>query len=511
MKEKIWEKVTILLKMPLFYFCVIFIISNIMFTRYILNSNGLNIFWPVLAVELVIEGIIIALLILAEKRNWPIERKFLLMAISLGALFLVFLPPGQTPDEISHFRRAYGISEGVLIASDAVNEQGAIGSAIPVETYMLKDRPEPGSYKQVAEWLAQGQSGETSDQPYTNTALYNFLCYLPQVLASFVGRALGLSVIGIAYLMSVFNFAVWVLLVYFAIKIIPKFKTMLLFIALLPITLQEATSLAPDALAIGLGLFLVAYVMYLSYEKKTVMSKKELALLYIIAIVIGLCKIVYFPLVLLFVTIPAERFGSKKKKWIHLGIIAVLTLAVNLSWLAISSSLLIEFNPGVDSKAQVAGILSNPFKYLMVMFRTVSENGSVWMQNMLGTVLGSFKFNMPLVMFLVAFSFWLLILAQRDESLKLKKYDRLVYIIVFFAIVLLIMTSLYVQWTAVGAEKIDGIQGRYFLPILILLPVMICRTNNKKTQSPIISQNTVLYYSLFMNVIAVTMFFAQNA
>lgn len=509
--EKIKGKVLTWVKMPMFYFCAIFIILNIMFTRNTLNANGLNIFWPVLAIELAIEGVVIALLVLAEKKHWPLEKKFLLMAIGLGALFILFLPPGQTPDEISHFRRAYGISEGVIVADDVVNEKGAIGSPIPVETDVLKDRPAPGSYGQVVSWLSQERSGETSEQPYTNTALYNFLCYIPQVIAALVGKVLNLSVLGIAYLMSIFNFAVWVLLVYFAIKIIPKFKSILLFIALLPITLQEATSLAPDALAIGLGLFLVAFVLYLSYGRKTVLGKKEFIILYTIAIVIGLCKIVYFPLVLLFVTIPYERFGSKKKKWTHLAIIAVVTLAVNLSWLAISSSLLIEFNPGVDSKAQVAGILSNPFRYLMVMFRTVSENGSSWMQNMLGTVLGAFRFNMPLTMFLVAFGFWLILLVQRDESLKLKKGDRWVYAIVFFIIVLLIMTSLYVQWTAVGAEKIDGIQGRYFLPIMLLIPVIICRTNSKKTQPEIIPQRAVLYYSLFMNIAAVTMFFAQNA
>ena len=130
---------------------------------------------------------------------------------------------------------------------------------------------------------------------------------------------------------------------------------------------------------------------------------------------------------------------------------------------------------------------------------------------MLGTALGSFSFNMPLVMFLVAFGFWLILLVQRDETLKLKKWDRWVYLLVFCVIVLLIMTSLYVQWTAVGAEKIDGVQGRYFLPIMILLPVVICRTNIRKIYPTIITQRTVLCYSLFMNIIALVMFFAQNA
>ncbi len=37
----------------------------------------------------------------------------------------------------------------------------------------------------------------------------------------------------------------------------------------------------------------------------------------------------------------------------------------------------------------------------------------------------------------------------------------------------LIFTSLYVQWTTCGSDSIAGIQGRYFIPILPLVVLLV--------------------------------------
>ena len=440
----------------------------------------------------------------------PLEKKFLWIAIVLGVLFILILPPGQSPDEIMHFRRAYGISEGVFIPSEVAGTNGNVGSAVPEDTEeVLVKMPEKGYYGQVAENLGE-RATEKTEQVYSNTALYNFVCYIPQTLAIMVGKVLGFSTLGMAYLAEICNFVIWVILVYFAIKLIPKFKKMVLFVALLPITLQEATSLAPDALAIGLGLFLVSYILYLTYAKKKVLDWKNLTVLYIVAGVIGFCKIVYLPLILLMITIPAERFGSKKRKWIHLGIIALVVGALNLAWLTVSSGLLVESNPGVDSKEQLMGILTHPLSFGATILRTINMNIELWMNNMLGMSLGAFSFNLPNVLFYISFGFLVVLLAQRDERLEMKLFDRWVFIITFAVIMLLICVSLYIQWTPVGAPVIDGIQGRYFLPILLLIPVMLVRTKNKKPHAELIGERGIMYYSLLINIVALGTIFAQN-
>ena len=64
--------------------------------------------------------------------------------------------------------------------------------------------------------------------------------------------------------------------------------------------------------------------------------------------------------------------------------------------------------------------------------------------------------------------------------------DKLVNGIIFISTIILMFTSLYVQWTPLGASFIDGVQGRYFIPLLI--PIAILANNsyikiNKKNNS----------------------------
>ena len=46
----------------------------------------------------------------------------------------------------------------------------------------------------------------------------------------------------------------------------------------------------------------------------------------------------------------------------------------------------------------------------------------------------------------------------------------------------LIFTSLFVQWTTCGSDSIAGIQGRYFIPILPLLMLLVGSQIKLKTE-----------------------------
>ena len=510
-EKRTWkEKLVELLRNPLLYCCIASIAMVLFFTKQILDANGVGLFVPIAIGEVIIGCLLVWGLSMMQKKGEPLEKQFLLVALVLGVLFIIVLPPGQSPDEITHFRRAYGISQGLLVPDQVVNDMGAIGSEIPSNTDFLERLPDHGTYGMVVQETFSGND-ELSTQSYTSAALYNFICYIPQSIAAFIGNLFGFSVMGMAYLMEIFDFAVWVLLIYFAIKKIPKFKTIVLFIALLPITLQEATSISPDALTIGLCVFFVSYVLYLAYGKKTLLNKKDYAVLIICSLLIGFCKIVYLPLVLLLLVIPKERFKSKKHKWWFIGILFAVVAVINVIWLMVSSKYLIQYQEGVNSKEQLMGIIKNPFRYMVVMFRSVNVNGQVWLSNLLGMSLGAFKFNLPSVLFFVTFTVMILLFAQRNETLKLRKFDRWIFAFVFLIISVLILTSLYMQWTTYGADVIDGVQGRYFLPILLLLAVVFCRKDSLKKYPVLVSNEFVLYYGLFTNVVALVTIFAQNA
>lgn len=62
-----------------------------------------------------------------------------------------------------------------------------------------------------------------------------------------------------------------------------------------------------------------------------------------------------------------------------------------------------------------------------------------------------------------------------DETMrkKLTKYQKIIITLIILAIMGLIFTSLYIQWTPANWSVIAGVQGRYFLPILPLLSLII--------------------------------------
>ncbi|MBR3248597.1 DUF2142 domain-containing protein [Candidatus Saccharibacteria bacterium] len=449
-----------------------------------------------------------------RKREVPMEKLFLLFAIPLGIAFLVFLPPGESPDEINHFKRAYAITEGYFV-SEVYDDFGHAGAELPVGFQdSLVTKPKQGAYTEVITKLSEPVSEEKAYAAFNNTSLYHWLCYLPQIVGISIGKVFGASLELMAYFAEIVNFVVWLLLIYFSIKLVPKFKTIIMFLALLPITLQEATSLAPDALAIGLGIFLTSYVCYLTYVQKTKLKFWGIALLYVLAILIGYCKIVYLPLVALYLLIPAERFGSKRAKWIYASLLAVILLVLNLSWLSISSQFLVEFNPGVDSHEQIVGILQNPFHYLMVLFNSFNVMGEFYFTSLLGINLGAFTFNLPTIFFLISFALFVILFAQRDEALKVTAFQRVIFGATFCVILLLTFTSIYIQWSPVNLSYVDGVQGRYFLPVLLLVPLAIAACPRSKTSAgarrAIVSLDTVVCYALTTNLIAVVMFFAQN-
>lgn len=448
------------------------------------------------------------------KKMWgTTEGRFLIIGLILGIVMMAIVPPGHVPDEGAHFMRAYGVANGELIAGDI--DGSAVGGEIPVESDFILSQADKkersGVYNDVLAELGREVSGETRTEAYNTSAVYNFVCYIPQAVGILIGKILKLPVMWMIYLARLCNFVVWLVLTYFAVKLSPYFKKIIIFVSLFPITLQEAVSLSPDALTMGAGVLMVAYTLYLTFSKKGLLNKMEKIILCLLAIVMGLCKIVYFPLVLIYLMIPVERFGSKRKKWIQVWGTILIAVLISLGWLAMSFGLIVETNPGVDAKAQLFGVLMAPLRYVKVILMTVDVSLYRWLREMLGMQLTSFGLDLPTVIFFVSLSIFMALLVQRDEKLNLRRFDRWLAGGIFGVIALMIMTSLYVQWTPYGELTIGGIQGRYFLPILLLVPIIFCKTKGRSSHVVLVTERTVLCYSVLVNVIAFITIFAQNA
>ena len=236
------------------------------------------------------------------------------------------------------------------------------------------------------------------------------------------------------------------------------------------------------------------------YEKKDLMSKKEFAFLVVLNVFMSMLKIVYLPICFLIFLIPHERFSSKKSKNIKLLIILVGVIVINLLWLSYSSKFLFETNPGVNSTEQVKFVLTSPFAYSKILFRTITTEFYIYLMNGLGAYLGWLNIAVSQFYIFIYFIMLVFIIIVDQNKKRLKEYERWWIAFLTVGVIALIFTSLYVQWTPVQNEVINGIQGRYFLPIILMVALLV---QNKIQYS---LNNGLKYFSsfaIFLNVYAI--------
>lgn len=510
MKEKIKElakKDGLYLLTGFGLFIVTLLIATVTYNNstqdYMLHLPNQSVYGLISYIGIIVLGIGgIALFRNVDRKEISLEKIYLMIAIPLGILYCIANPLGRVPDEDYHARKAMAISYGNIFSH--ADEKGYAKEYFNANLAPLVNRY-INSYEMAIEKITEPSTEEKEKLEYNTMALYSPICHAPQAIGILVARLLGANLPLQCYAARIANLALSIALVYYAIKLIPFKKHLVLFLALLPVSITEFASMAADALTIALSLFYISYILYLKYDvNKKEITKKDIVTLAISSIVIALCKIVYIPLCLLLFVIPKEKFGSLKKKNIITITIFSTAVVLNLVWLVYCSRFLIGFNPGVDSALQVKYILSNPISYLLIMFRTMNVYNQILIVGLCGEGLGSYclqasvLFIYPCIVMISS----LFVLDTEKDKVKIDLKTKAIFLFIFISIVVLIYTSLYVQWTPVQNSVIKGVQARYFLPILMLMAIIL--NNNKLVIEGKLSYRYILLFLLFFNLNVLT-------
>lgn len=439
-------------------------------------------------------------------KNIGIDKIFGRFLLIIGFFYLVLIPFNKVPDEGAHFLRVYEISEGHLVSQ--VSENGG-GREVPAEmTHIIGG--DYSTYSSTLEEMKIHASDEKIFFAFSNTALYPFLSYIPQAVGVFIARIFTSSLLIQAYVGRIFNFVLCAVILIIAFKMLPCFKRFFFAICFLPIVLQQLISLSPDGITISLSFLLISYILRFRYDKKRMIEKKDVLALGTITTILSICKIVYMPLCLLIFLIPKEKFQSAKQKYFVIGIMAFWVVCVNLLWLIVARNFLVEYNEGVNSFEQVLYILKNPIHYGLILAKTISVNSFSYIFDMMGQTLECLSLELSLLYSLVTLFIVSYIAYQdHDKKVKIDLVTRVFLGIVLIMVVVLIYTSLYVQWTPVGKGIIDGVQGRYFLPLLLLLPGIFYHSDRKIQETKNTNLNFMTYFICY-NLYALILIFMNH-
>lgn len=413
------------------------------------------------------------------------QKFFLLTAALFGIIYAFIIPPFQVPDEVNHFKYAYYLSEGNLSGH---NIGDRLGGEIPVSISEIATifRPIRFNYKekstlerrqQAAQILLNPEARKFTDFP--NVGAYAPTPYLPQIAFFILAKRANLSPIFLLYGGRLATLLFWIILVYFSIKIIPEKKWLWTFCALLPASLFMNSGVSGDVVTNAVAFLLIAVFVNLIRNKNAFLTKKTIALLFVLGAILALNKFVYTPLLFLIFLVPKGKF--KNRKFLIYSLLGTTTLII-LALLLHTKSLFIPYdlynvdfrdgqtiNSGVAPMEQLKFVINHPFFFLKTLFKSWIELAPANLSH----YFGKFGWEKNYLPFPVIFSLLSLTLigALRKEKTEnhLSKTWKPTLLGIAFIMSLALSFTLYLQWDKVGSNFISGLQGRYFIPILPLV------------------------------------------
>jgi uncharacterized membrane protein len=427
------------------------------------------------------------------------EPVFLVLFLVFGAVFVAMVPPGWNSDEPNHTFRAAAIADLDLLPEVWTDPDGTrhSGGEVPTElirVFQLTQALNATVFDRTAkvDSAVQDSDGDVLGgadfsprqlSDFRNTAIYSPVAYLPQLPAVWIGRALGLSWFSIVVLARVFALLAVGAATLLAIRWTPRGKWVFAAVGVLPAFVAQSAALGADATVLGLSVLLVAAVLRAVARPEPVRARTWV-LLVVLAALLGLTKVPYAAAAALLLTVPlCRRDQPAVRRWgigVAATVVAVLPAA---AWNLVTAGAAIPVVAGADAGRQLENVLAAPVGYLKVLYRTflTDDPARAW-QSMFGEfVWGTTPLPTGYVLLAVAVLTLAVFTTDDREEFGLPDRAALVgwrvwWILVAGGLVVVAATAVYLNFSAIGIGYVEGYQGRYTLPSLVL--VMLALTGN---------------------------------
>lgn len=415
-----------------------------------------------------------------------LERIFVILGLILGIFYAIVIPPGQGPDEHAHWlyaRNAFGFNTEVDDIGAYLTDIGYNNYYFTAEISQDKDLFISNMDKHFSK-----EARELVRMP----SPAGVLKYLPAGSVMTVLTLLDVPIYWCLQISELGALLFFLVMGYQALKTIPVMKGMLFVILLMPMSLQQCISVNYDAVLLPVCFLLTSYILRLIFSAGTV-GWKNVFFIAFMCLVILLIKPPYILIALLFFAI------DKDKVKLNIGSKFELYSFVCRYRILIAVFLVIIMSAGIyvmreNEYIKLFYFLIKDFgKTIKLFAATFSEYGVFYLRSMVGTF-GWMSMAMPPVYIILTYAL-LFMAAVCDVAEFNKKSVRKVRIAsaaISVLIVIVIMLAL-LPWSfflighgldsSVSLEdirmyfnditKIEGVQGRYFIPLLPVIALTI--------------------------------------
>lgn len=430
-------------------------------------------------------------------KNVKLETIFVIAASAIGICYIIIIPPYAEQDGEAHFNTIYKYSNYILGYDVSNNRNEIVKEKKDIIGNTFSYPATKGDYYEMYDMIMGNDDIDRTayDVYELDLEIQAFpIVYCTSIIGLTLGRLLGLKFIYVYYLTRICNFAIYIFLTYWAIKIIPIHKKLLFCIAVLPMAVYQAASVSYDSVVIGTSFLLFALVLHLSINK--INAKNIILLMFLVLCMFYNKSAAYFPLAGMVLVIP---FGKqlKKKQVLELliAVSVVIILFVISKWIGIENGT----NPNNESINRYSLFYSveHPIWFVKILSYTLFCNFELYFKGLFGiSIFGYPADEVPLV--LCMFTLLLITAIKRDEDeIYIEFNNKKRFFIVACALLSVLAICLgAVSWTKIGMEYIEGIQGRYLIPVL--LPILFWK--NSPIKCSVNRSKIIIYFMSLINV-----------
>lgn len=459
----------------------------------------------VIAVLFIYAAVMFALL--ASRSNVGPGEWFLITSVPFAVIYLVLFTPWSHPDTHRHMYAEYRLSNVLL--------------GYPEED-QWKGRREDVEFLQHA-WFAQNKNERNpSLESYSSMAGFaHFLCekpeivplpgtddkmkfysvlnYLPQVAGFTLGRLLNLSTFVSLYLGRIFILALYIVMMYRNIRNIPSGRWIFATVALLPMALMISSSVSYDAMVIISSFSFIACILRLKADNSR-WAYFEAALWAFIA---GAVKGGGYALILMPLAFILFEQDDKNGSLLKIaGLAAAAFFSVLLFDKIIPASSGFQFGSENSYKLTAAFALHEPLRYLDMAMSSYLTYLDFLTLNASGASLALLEWTIPataVVLFMAAGG--ILAVFEKDD-IELRPADKWIFATVILA-GLTATPAMLLSWTDTGSVRVEGLQGRYFIPLVPLFCYILTKFSlhapMKDNMEPVVRKG-VLWMSVLSGV-----------
>lgn len=421
--------------------------------------------------------IMAGIFLLHSKKELKLERLFLLICLVMGTLCIGAMPAHKVGyDEEIHFGRAYFLPE-ILAGEETISSPHGIYElySVTIQNWpMSLPQSEEERKAEDAYWDGSCDEKLNNKEDWVEEENFSFglssVCYVFQWMMIQIGKLLHLPFSMIYRLGRLGNLLMYSVVGFFALKHITAGKRILFLLALMPTSFMAAITYSYDAWLNAFTILGIAWFVE-EFNRKGNVNYKN-CLVYIVAFMVAcMAKAVYIPLLLISLIMPKEKFRTVKEHRIYIAVILCCVLLMLGSFVLpvlVSTAPVTGDSRGGDTSVsgQLSFVFSNLIYYIVLLLKNIKDTlfsfaiGSEGLRRM-----GHLPQTADGVLSAIAVIMVLLTDVSRGEENQTKWYQRGYILLLCFGVICLVWTALYLSYTPVGAPVINGVQGRYYLPV----------------------------------------------